>query len=141
MQTPSNSTDTNINGLGSRPRNPSSPASNSSQDQKHEGNASSSSPSGGVAKEFHNFIADIEDLITQATSLTGEDLAQAKAKISARLASAKESVADLGDSLSQRARATAAFSNQYVHEQPWKVVGASAAIGFLLGFVLAARRA
>ncbi len=93
----------------------------------------------GVSKEFHSFLADIEDLVKDTTSMTGEDLAKAKAKLSERVAAAKESVEDMGNAISKRARATAADTNQYVHDQPWKVIGAGAAVAFLLGFVLARR--
>jgi ElaB/YqjD/DUF883 family membrane-anchored ribosome-binding protein len=93
----------------------------------------------GVSNEFHNFLCDIEDLFKSTTSLTGDDLARAKAKITARIDSAKESVEDAGASISQHARKTAAMTNTYVHEQPWTVIGAGAAVSFLLGFLLARR--
>jgi ElaB/YqjD/DUF883 family membrane-anchored ribosome-binding protein len=105
------------------------------------GNAESlaSSVSSGVSREFHSFLADIEDLVKDTTSLTGEDLAKAKAKLSARVAAARESVEDMSDAVVSRARKTAKATDQYVHEQPWKVIGASAAIAFLVGFALARR--
>jgi hypothetical protein len=31
-----------------------------------------------ASREFHNFVADMEDLITKTTSLTGEDLQKAR---------------------------------------------------------------
>lgn len=92
-----------------------------------------------VSREFHDFLADIEDLVKETTSLTGEDLSRAKAKLSARVAQAKESVEDMGVAMADRARKGATATNEYVHEQPWKVIGASAAVAFLLGFVLARR--
>ncbi len=38
-----------------------------------------------------------------------------------------------------RARKTAETTNTYVHEQPWNAIGASAAVGLLLGYLLARR--
>lgn len=93
----------------------------------------------GGAREFKNFLADIEDLIKETTSLSGEDLARVKAKLSERVAAAKESVEEMGETIATRARRAAADTDSYVHEQPWKVIGASAAIGFLVGFLLARR--
>jgi ElaB/YqjD/DUF883 family membrane-anchored ribosome-binding protein len=92
-----------------------------------------------MSREFHNFLADIEDLVKDTTSMTGEDLTKARAKLNERVAAAKESVEEMGNAFAKRARATATDTNAYVHEQPWKVIGAGAAIGFLLGFVLARR--
>lgn len=92
-----------------------------------------------ASREFQDFLADIEDLIKETTSLTGEDLAHARVRLNARVASAKASVEDMGDSIVQRAKQGASVTNEYVHEQPWKVLGASAAIAFLLGIALARR--
>ena len=93
----------------------------------------------GVSREFHDFVADIEDLIKQTTALTGDDLARAKDKLSARVAAARDSVEALSDDVVDRARKVATETNTYVHEQPWKAIGAGAVIGLLLGAVLARR--
>lgn len=92
-----------------------------------------------ASSELHNFIADIEDLVKEATTLTGEDLNKAKVKLSARLSEAKQSVAEMGGSLKQHARKSANSTNEYVHEQPWKAIGAGAAAGLIIGFALARR--
>jgi ElaB/YqjD/DUF883 family membrane-anchored ribosome-binding protein len=101
--------------------------------------ASKSDSSSGIAREFHNFVADIEDLLKATTNLTGEDLQKAKAKLNERIAAAKESATEMGETVINRARKTAETTNTYVHEQPWNAVGASAAIGLLLGYLLARR--
>ncbi|MEO4046036.1 DUF883 family protein [Pseudomonas sp. CAU 1711] len=93
----------------------------------------------GVSREFNNLLADIEDLIKEATSLTGEDLAAARGKLNVRIAEARAAAQAMSDGVVQRARQTAGVANDYVHEQPWKALGASAAAAFLLGFVLARR--
>jgi ElaB/YqjD/DUF883 family membrane-anchored ribosome-binding protein len=93
----------------------------------------------GITGEFQSFLSDVEDLFKATTSLTGEDLARAKAKLSARIEAAKESVEDMSASVTQQARRTATMTNNYVHEQPWTVIGAGAAVSFLLGYLLARR--
>ena len=92
-----------------------------------------------ASSEFQNFIADVEDLVKETTTLTGEDLARAKEKLSARLADAKDSVVSMGGDIADRARKGAKATDDYVHEQPWKAIGAGAAIGLLVGFALARR--
>lgn len=93
----------------------------------------------GVASEVAHLITDIEDLVKQATSLTGEELTAAKAKLAERLATARASMSQMGDSVASQARTTAAATNEYVHEQPWKAIGIAATVGLLLGFALARR--
>ena len=93
----------------------------------------------GVSREFSNFIVDIEDLLKETATLTGDDLNRAKAAISARVSAAKESIDGLGCSVSDRVRKSSALTNEYVHEQPWKAIGAVAAVAFVLGLVLTRR--
>ena len=97
----------------------------------------------GAAREFHNILADIEDLLAEATALTGDDLSHVASKISDRLASAKSSVEEFGSSINKRALKTVAITNNYVHEQPWTAigvgVGVGTATGLVLGYMLARR--
>lgn len=98
-----------------------------------------STGSNAVSREVHGFLADVEDLITATTSLTGEDLARAKARLSARVTAAKESVAKVGGEIADRTRDAAKATDGYVRNQPWQAVGIGAALGMLIGFVLARR--
>lgn len=122
MQNKSTNSDANANGPAARNAN------------AHTDGALSS-----VSREFHNFLADIEDLIKDTTALTGDDLARATAKINQRVATARESVEDMGGEVVHRAKKTAYEANHYVHEQPWRAIGIGAAVGFLMGFVVTRR--
>jgi len=95
--------------------------------------------SSGVSREFHSFLADVEDLVKATTSLTGEDLAAAKAKLSERIAAARDSVAEISDTITQRVRKSATVTNNFVHDSPWQAIGIGAAVGMLLGFVIGRR--
>ncbi|MGO4891251.1 DUF883 family protein [Flavobacterium sp. W21_SRS_FM6] len=92
-----------------------------------------------LSQEFHRFIADVEDLVKATTGLKGDELHQAKQKMQQRIVSAKESMEQAGESISTRTRKAAETTNHYVHERPWNAIGASAAIGLLMGFLLARR--
>ena len=95
--------------------------------------------SANVAHDFHTFLSDIEDLIKDMATLTGDDLAQARNKLNSRIEAAKVSAEAVGESISQRAKQTAEASNNYLHEKPWTVLGAGAAIAFVLGLLTARR--
>lgn len=89
--------------------------------------------------EFQNFVADIEDLITSMTPLTGEDLARAKAKLAERVELAKESFTEVSGEIAERARQTARVTNAYVHENPWQSIGIGAILGLLIGIAVSRR--
>ena len=93
----------------------------------------------GISNEFKSFLSDVEDLVKETTTLTGEDLTRAKAKLSARIVAAKESVTAAGAAISESARNAATATNEYVHDQPWKSISIGAGFGLLLGFVLSRR--
>lgn len=92
-----------------------------------------------LAHEFKNFVTDIENLIKETASLTGDDLAQAKIKINQRIITAKHRIGTASEPLVDQARKTAARTNAYVHEKPWAVVGTSALVSFVLGMLLGHR--
>ena len=93
----------------------------------------------GISNEFKSFLSDVEDLVKQTTTLTGEDLSRAKDKLSARIGAAKDTVTAAGVAISDSARSAAASTNEYVHDQPWKSISIGAGVGLLLGFVLSRR--
>lgn len=92
-----------------------------------------------VTHEVRNFLADIEDLVKATTSLTGEDLARAKAKLAERVAATKVSLEKMAGTIADGTRHAAQATDGFVHERPWQAVGIGAALGVLLGFVLARR--
>jgi ElaB/YqjD/DUF883 family membrane-anchored ribosome-binding protein len=93
-----------------------------------------------VSREITNVIADAEDLIKTTTSLTGEDLARFRAQFAKGVATAKRSLGEMGNSIADGARKSATNTNVYVHEHPWQVIGAIAAVSFLVGFLVTRRR-
>ena len=93
----------------------------------------------GVSKEVHDFIADVEDLVKDATTMSGDELAKAKSTLSDRIASAKKSLSGFGTVAAERARIVAKDTDAFVHEQPWTAIAISGVVGLLLGVALARR--
>jgi ElaB/YqjD/DUF883 family membrane-anchored ribosome-binding protein len=92
-----------------------------------------------VASEFKSFVSDVESLLKETASLTGDDLARAKIKLNQRINAAKESVNSASGTMLEQARKTATITNEYVHEQPWAVIGTSVVVSFILGILLSQR--
>jgi ElaB/YqjD/DUF883 family membrane-anchored ribosome-binding protein len=125
MQTKPLITDRPSNGHSTKSTRPNNPAADAA-------------PS-SVTQEFRNFVADMEDLIKASTSLTGDDLARAKANLSARVAAARAFAAEIPGTISDRARNTVRVTDGYVREQPWQAIGITAAVGLLIGVLLGRR--
>jgi ElaB/YqjD/DUF883 family membrane-anchored ribosome-binding protein len=103
------------------------------------GHGSTAAHESALAREFHDVLIDIEDLVKSATSLSGEELARARAKLNARMTAAKESVQRVGDATAGRVRDSARATDSYVHTHPWQAIGVASVVGVLLGFVLSRR--
>jgi len=94
---------------------------------------------GKVANDFKAIIADGEDMLKAAATVSGEGLAVARTKFEGRLKSARAALADASQPVLERTRETAAAANEYVRGNPWSVVGIALAAGALVGY-LASRK-
>src|SRR5690242_20647332 len=92
-----------------------------------------------ITREVRSFLADIEDLVKATTSLTGDDLARAKARLAERVAAAKGSIEKMAGTVAEGTRHAAKATDGFVHERPWQAIGIGAAVGVLVGFVVARR--
>lgn len=92
-----------------------------------------------LAREFENFLADIESLMNATGDMTGEELEAIKQKMLKRVNEARGRVVDVSEGLAKRARKTGKSMNKEVHDEPWKAIGTGAALGLLLGLVFARR--
>ena len=92
-----------------------------------------------LSREARNFLADIEDLVKATTSLTGEDLVRAKARLAERITAAKASVEKMGGAIADGTRQAAQATDGFVHERPWQAIGIGAALGVLVGLLIARR--
>lgn len=93
-----------------------------------------------ISRDLQNIGNDVANLVSHTTTLAKEDVTRIKAKLSDRVAAARKSIGETSDEIVQQARRTAAVTNNYVHEQPWKAVGIGAALGVLVGIVFARRK-
>lgn len=92
-----------------------------------------------MAGDIKTVITDTEDLLKAAAEASGEGFTAARAKLEAKLKSARASLAVASQAAVAKARKTAAAADDYVHASPWTAIGVAAAAGMLIGF-LAARR-
>jgi len=90
---------------------------------------------GRVANDFKAIIADGEDMLKAAATVSGEGLAVARTKFEGRLKSAKAALADASQPVLERTRETVAATDDYVRGNPWSAVGIAVAAGALVGFL------
>ena len=89
--------------------------------------------------DFNVVVADAEALLKATANQGGEKLAEVRARAEESLRVVKARMADAQEALLIKTRAAAKATDEYVHENPWNAVGAAAAIGLLIGFLLGRR--
>lgn len=92
-----------------------------------------------MAGDFMTMIADSEELLKAAATVSGEGFALARTKFEDRLSRARATLSEAAQPALDKTRKTAAVTDEYVRGNPWTAVGIAAAAGVLLG-VLAAKR-
>ena len=84
-------------------------------------------------------IQDAEAWLRNGGQLTGEELKAAKAKFEQTLSAAKEGLAEYQQTVVEKTKEAARATDEYVHENPWKSVGLGAAVGVVIGMLIARR--
>lgn len=92
-----------------------------------------------IVTELKSGVDDAEGFLRAAASSTGEKAAELRDKATAALRRASEQLSDLQATVMEKGRDAAILTDDYVHENPWQAIGIGAAIGFLIGVVVARR--
>ena len=90
--------------------------------------------------------ADLRQLITDAESLVAETAHNSESKIIAlrervteNLKAARHKLADVEDAIKVKTREVARATDDYVHEHPWKAIGAAPGVGLIVGLLISRR--
>jgi ElaB/YqjD/DUF883 family membrane-anchored ribosome-binding protein len=92
-----------------------------------------------LMSDLKTVIQDAEAWLRNGGQLTGDELKAAKAKFEQTLLVAKESLGDYQHTVVEKTREAAKATDEYVNENPWKSVGLGAAVGVVIGMLIARR--
>jgi ElaB/YqjD/DUF883 family membrane-anchored ribosome-binding protein len=94
---------------------------------------------GKLVEDLKAVVADAEELLKATASQTGERIAAARAKAEESLKAAKVRLAEEEVAVMATTKAAAKATEDYVRANPWKAVGITAVVGFVLGILVARR--
>ena len=89
--------------------------------------------------DVKDVLNDVEQLMRQAASAGGEQAAELRRRATTALEEAQTKLDGLQRDVARATREAADAADHWVHQNPWSSIGAAAAIGLLIG-VLVARR-
>ena len=92
-----------------------------------------------LVQDMRVVIADAEDLLRATANQAGEKISVARERIQDSLHQAKVKLAEAEAMVTERAKQAARYTDEYVHENPWRAIGVAAGIGLLLGLMISRR--
>jgi ElaB/YqjD/DUF883 family membrane-anchored ribosome-binding protein len=90
-----------------------------------------------LLSDLKTVIADAEAWLRHGSQLSGDELKAAKAKFEKTLVNAKDDLVRLEQAAVEKAKVAAKATDEYVKENPWKAVGLGAAVGVVVGMLIA----
>jgi ElaB/YqjD/DUF883 family membrane-anchored ribosome-binding protein len=85
--------------------------------------------------DVHAVLGDMEELLQATANQGGDKVAAIRAKISGRLADAKDSYLAVQQQVVDQTKAAAKATDEYVHENPWQSVFIASGVGFIVGLI------
>lgn len=100
---------------------------------------SQNSSSENLHKELKHLADTLEEVLNNAGDKSKAELDTLRAKAQATLKDTRQKLSESGERIAQTSREVAEQTNVYVRENPWTSVGIGAAVGAVLGILLARR--
>jgi ElaB/YqjD/DUF883 family membrane-anchored ribosome-binding protein len=98
--------------------------------------ASTDSTRAKIADEFATAMSEAQDMLQRAASESGDRARDLRSQVETKLLHAKLRLQELeGDAL-ERAKTAARATDDYVHDHPWRAIGAAAVVGFVVGLLM-----
>ena len=92
-----------------------------------------------VRSDLKTLVRDAQALFAEATAASGGKADELRAKGMKLLDSAIDSAHQLQQATLEKGKQIAHDTDTYVHEHPWRAMGISAAVGLLIGMLIARR--
>ncbi len=92
-----------------------------------------------LVNDLRVVINDAEELLRATAGEVSASASEARGRIQARLQTAKGHLLQLQDSAMARAKAAGVAADEYVHDNPWRIIGAAIGVGLVLGLLIGRR--
>jgi len=88
---------------------------------------------------LNDLLDNVEELARAVKDVETPEIARVRAKVKIAVAAAKSALSDGAGQVRDHAREVTRITDDYVRDNPWKVVGIAAAIGIVLGMLMTRR--
>jgi ElaB/YqjD/DUF883 family membrane-anchored ribosome-binding protein len=81
-------------------------------------------------------LSEAEEMLKRAATETGEKARDLRSQVETNLLRAKLKLQEYEGQAIDHAKAAARYTDDYVHDNPWRAIGVAAAIGLLIGLLM-----
>ena len=89
-----------------------------------------------LIEEFNVVVAETAQLLKSVANAGGEKAGAVRASVEESLAIATDRLRNLQQALTERTRAAAQATDEYVHVHPWQAIGIAAGLNVVIGVVI-----
>jgi ElaB/YqjD/DUF883 family membrane-anchored ribosome-binding protein len=89
-----------------------------------------------LIEEFNAVVAETAQLLKSVANAGGEKAGAVRASVEQNLALAKDRLRNLQQAATEKTRAAAQATDEYVHEHPWQAIGIAAGLNVVIGVVI-----
>jgi len=100
---------------------------------------STTGQSNPVARDIQNVVSDAQDLLKTVQDQGSDKIGEMRAKVQTQIDAARQTLTELQATVQDGAKMAMNTTDEYVRANPWRAVGISAAVGALVGFLIARR--
>ena len=93
-----------------------------------------------LVSDFNALLEDAEELLRSTASASGDAVSGARGKLEDSLRQMRSGLSDAQTVIARSYDRSAAATQAYVEENPWKVAGAAAVVGLLIGALISSGR-
>jgi len=92
-----------------------------------------------LMSDLRTVITDAEEVLKVTADQATAGASELRVRMQERLHQAKGRLLDLQENAVARARAAGHAADDYVHDHPWRAIGAAAGIGMIIGLLIGRR--
>jgi ElaB/YqjD/DUF883 family membrane-anchored ribosome-binding protein len=91
------------------------------------------------SSQLAKFFDDVEELLRRVSTMEDADISRLRNKVESSIQHARDATSEGAHRAVEGTRRAALATDDYVRTNPWKVIGATAAVGVLIGALLRRR--
>jgi len=92
-----------------------------------------------LVQDLQRVITDAEELLHATAGQTESKVVEMRERIRENLVAARHKLLDIEDTIKVKTKEVARATDDYVHEHPWKAIGAAAGAGLIIGLLIGRR--